>query len=287
MAKLVYITYSNQRFRNQQIFNVCLARLLGSFDRILSMGPCDIDASFREENQEILGQEKGGGYWLWKPYIIRKVLNKLDEGDCIFYADAGSFFVKRPVDFFRHCQALDQDLIAFELPLIEKQWTKSQLFLSLECNDDYFRETNQVMAGFIFAKNSKFTRDFFDEFLSFAMDPVNITDKMSSVGQCREFIAHRHDQSIFSLLYKKYKLHPLPDITQYGLLPQLYIDASCRRQSFRVGDLKICNGRLFRLNQAPSNCKSLIFLSRGMNPLLAILYFIISKFKNSRLFMRF
>ena len=35
---------------------------------------------------------KGYGYWLWKPYLIIKRLNELNDGELLFYTDAGSSF---------------------------------------------------------------------------------------------------------------------------------------------------------------------------------------------------
>ena len=34
----------------------------------------DISLEFRGKNREILEEKRGGGYWLWKPYIIWKTL---------------------------------------------------------------------------------------------------------------------------------------------------------------------------------------------------------------------
>ena len=52
------------------------------------------DTEFKEtlENdyfKKVFESVKGGGYWIWKPYIIHKHLSKLNDGDILIYADSG------------------------------------------------------------------------------------------------------------------------------------------------------------------------------------------------------
>src|SRR6185437_203414 len=54
----------------------------------------DIDPTFVAENINILQQPRGGGYWLWKSYIINKVLHQINEGDYVFYIDAKYYFLE-------------------------------------------------------------------------------------------------------------------------------------------------------------------------------------------------
>ena len=56
----------------------------------------DIDSNFYNEHIEILTQQRGAGYWLWKPYFINKVLTNVNDGDIVFYVDAGNIFLYDP-----------------------------------------------------------------------------------------------------------------------------------------------------------------------------------------------
>ena len=40
------------------------------FDAVINYKSQHIDQKFYEENKRILDQNRGEGYWLWKPYII-------------------------------------------------------------------------------------------------------------------------------------------------------------------------------------------------------------------------
>jgi len=51
------------------------------------------------------------------------------------------------------------------------------------------------------------TRDFVNEWYNVGCDYHNIDDSPSIIKNLDSFIEHRHDQSIFSLLTKKYDLY--------------------------------------------------------------------------------
>lgn len=39
---------------------------------------------------DVLAQPRGGGYWLWKPALLKEMLDRVVEGDIIFYCDRES-----------------------------------------------------------------------------------------------------------------------------------------------------------------------------------------------------
>ena len=58
-------------------------------DKTTAFTPCEIGKEFYEKNKEILQSPRGGGYWLWKPCFINRVINELSDGDILIYSDAG------------------------------------------------------------------------------------------------------------------------------------------------------------------------------------------------------
>ena len=46
-----------------------------------------IDAEFRKRNERIFNENRGAGLWLWKPYILLKILLAMDETDVLLYQD--------------------------------------------------------------------------------------------------------------------------------------------------------------------------------------------------------
>jgi len=59
---------------------------------------------------------------------------------------------------------------------------------------------------------------FFEECLRFAQDPRILTEAPNTCGLANypDFFEHRFDQSILSLLARKYEIAVVPDISQWG-----------------------------------------------------------------------
>ena len=62
--------------------------------KIVVFNKRDIEPEFIINNQKCLNKTRGGGYWLWKPYIINETLNKIKDGDLLFYLDAKYYFIE-------------------------------------------------------------------------------------------------------------------------------------------------------------------------------------------------
>lgn len=212
------INYANHRFIESQRLNSKTGIYIAGFDKVVSYGPADIDLDFKRKNHIILSNKKGDGYWLWKPYIIVKTLSIIDYGDFLFYSDSGAYFIRSIKPLIDLCSDKGLDIIAFELPYIEKHYTKRDAFILMGCDSYEFTDTRQRSASFILVKKSDFVIKFFNEFLMYAQDPRIITDKINQIGKSNYpgFISHRHDQSIFSLLTKKYRLKGFRMPTQLG-----------------------------------------------------------------------
>jgi hypothetical protein len=222
------INYANDVFRKSQRLNSKTGKEVGSFDEVISYSPGDIEPDFYEKNKIILSQKKGNGYWLWKPYFIKKTLEILNWDDFLFYCDSGSYFIKSITPLIEISLLNSQDIIVFELSYTERIWTKRDAFILMNCDSPKYSESNQRLASFSLWKKSNFTIDFINEFLHYAQDERLITDLENQCGYPNypDFKEHRHDQSIFSLLSKKYDLNAYRDPSQWGnSLKNFYINS--------------------------------------------------------------
>lgn len=217
-----YITYSNELYSNTRDYSVLMAKKYGRVDTVTSYKPEDIDEIFFEEHKDILSVKTGNGLWLWKPYFLDKKLSEVNEGDYVIYCDAASFFIKP-------CKVLidsmsDSDIWLSNIPLIEKQFTKPELFNYMNCNFPEYTDTNQIQANFIIVRKSKKSVEFIKEWLKLCSKKELITRDTYYSKQSPDFyfICHRSDQSILSLLAKKYKIPTHLDPTQYGRVPEKY-----------------------------------------------------------------
>lgn len=215
----VLINYANNTFRKRQKINSKSGLKVGLFDKVISYSPKDIDYDFFNKNYHILCQKRGNGYWLWKPYFIKKTLDMLSFEDILFYSDSGSYFI-RPISTLINGIDIQDDrgLIVFDLTYIEKVWTKRDAFILMDCDSAKYSESKQRLASFSLWKKTRFTIDFINEYLSYAQDERIITDLENQCGYANypEFKDHRHDQSIFSLLTKKYDVVAYRDPSQFG-----------------------------------------------------------------------
>ena len=209
------VCYSNHIFHNAKQKLISTAKMCEEVDRVHAFSPWDIDKEFRQQNKKILKRYRGAGYWLWKPYFIQKVLRTMEDNEYLLYLDAGSRIIDsiRPlIDLF----ANNKPIICFELSYPEKHWTKRDCFIALNCDSPLYADTNQRVACFHLWKKCAASLDFVDEWLRFAVQRPLINDSPSKVPNYPGFIEHRHDQSIFSLLSKKYELEAFRDISQCG-----------------------------------------------------------------------
>ena len=218
-----FITFSNDKYNLQKKIAVDFALRFGKFDSAIGYSPSDIDCKFLKDNDVILGSSVGLGYWLWKPYFIFKRLQEIEMGDYLFYADAGSFFIRDINILIEILASYEQDVFGFDLPFIEKQWTKKELFLTLNCDYGEYKNTNQVNGSFHLVRKTPDSIKFYKNYLREACCIDNITDLFISKDQDDSFIQHRYDQSIFSLLYKKNNYQLFKDPSQFGLHPFLYL----------------------------------------------------------------
>ena len=151
---------------------------------------------------------KGYGYWIWKPLIILDFIAKNPEIEIVCYLDAGVELninqnsVKKFEEYLQTAQECGHLVFALNLP--EIQWTKRELFDALKTPvEDQLSSQIQATAFFMTKESaSNFCGQWLEimQFENFSL----LTDKIEPELQDSTFRAHRHDQSIFSLLAKKY-----------------------------------------------------------------------------------
>lgn len=216
---MVYlINYANKRFKNAQKLNSRTAKKFGKVDFVYSYSEADIDAEFYEENKDILQRKRGNGYWIWKSYFILKTFDKMNDGDYIMYCDSGSYFINDIHLLINEMEKQKTDMMCFELPYIEKEYTKRDAFILMDCDEKKYTDTKQRLATFTILKKNDNTIKFVKDWLKYAKDKRIVTDDNNTCGKENypEFVENRHDQTIYSLLTKKYNIECFRDPSQFG-----------------------------------------------------------------------
>lgn len=213
-----FINFSDKNFINAQKFSGAMAKKFGDFSSIELFQPNDIDSAFYEKNRLILDSPRGAGYWLWKPYFLYKKILSVDYGDNICYADSGSHLISRIDPLFQLLDNGTQEILPFELSQIEGEWTKRDAFILMDCDDNGFELLPQRLASFIILKKTPLSVKFCLDYLTYCSNPQIISDAENIYGKPNHpfFQDHRHDQSVFSLLTKKYEFKSFRDPSQWG-----------------------------------------------------------------------
>lgn len=220
----VLVNYANDKYKQSQRFNTWTGRHIAKFDKVFSFGPDDIEPEYYNAHRDILDEQRGNGLWLWKPYFIDKVLRQCAEGDYVFYVDSGAFFVRNAETIIKSFRQ-GESIWVSDNPTLESCFTKPECFEALDCNEDIYKNSNQIQATYVFFRCCQESRDFIKEWLSLCenkelMEPASglILDKPVGNG----FVAHREDQSMLSLLCKKKSIKPHRDPSQRGKYPETF-----------------------------------------------------------------
>jgi predicted SpoU family rRNA methylase len=218
---ILAVNYADKKFKRAQHLNSLTARQYGA-DKVIEYGPEDIDKKFYEKNKEILTNPKGGGYYLWKPYIYRKAYDELNDGDYLIYTDAGSIYVnniKHLIDCMKR-EKVNIMVFSLQKEMLERKYTKRDALILTDCDSPKYIDTPQSIGGYMIYKKSPEVKAFFDEVLEYAQDIRVISDNDNVMGQPNydEFVAHRHDQAVISLISKKQGIKRFRDPSQFGLI---------------------------------------------------------------------
>jgi len=234
----VLINFADNNYKKAQNLNSKTGKLFCKFDKIYNYSPADISKEFLEKNKKIFNYKRGYGLWLWKPYLINETLKDLKDGDVVFYCDSGACF------FRNISQILDilelQDIWVSILPLIEKQFTKRKAFELMNLNDEKYKNSNQISGTFLAIKKSEFSMNFVKEWLDYCCNIELISPVEDKSDEEEYFYSHREDQSILSLLIKKYDIKAYSDPSQYGRLPEKYFRDGCQMKYYGHEDYPIC-----------------------------------------------
>jgi hypothetical protein len=197
-----------------------------NFNEIFLCNEKNIKQDYIDKHSNIFNKNEGtsqgirGNFFIWKPYIIYRTLTeKMSDGDILMYADSTIEQIKPLDDIF---ELLKSRSI---LPLIldnddndERSQTKRDTFVLMGCDSEKYFKT-VYNASHMFFKKDELTLKFVSEWKKFAEDERIITDMPNTQGLPDHVPlpnGHRHDQSIYSVLIKKYDLTGIHDLTQYG-----------------------------------------------------------------------
>lgn len=209
------MTCADERYMPAAKFQLETAVKNGKVNKTLFFCIDEMDEEFRKKNARILnaGGERRKGCYLWKPYFIHKAFARIEYGDFLVYLDAaGNYYRSRVNEITLFMEKNGLDMIGSRnWRYFEKDWTKRDAFVMLDCDNEKYMNQNQCYAGFLVLKKTEKTEKFMNEWLEYCQNYHIIADcpNISGKDNYEGFIEHRFDQSILSLLMAK---HDVPNI---------------------------------------------------------------------------
>jgi len=199
-----FVTFADAKYAATLRRIECQARRV--FRAVHAYSEKDLEGEFDNSHASFVRDNpRGYGYWIWKPYVVRKAMREAREGEVVVYADAGCTIGSRAR--LRELVAMtsipDDGLVAFLVPMRydprESRWTKREVLRVFGVDDD--ESSRQIMATALLIKNTARNRAFVDEWYHLC-SRYGLVDDTLSEEQRPEFSEHRHDQSLFSMLIK-------------------------------------------------------------------------------------
>lgn len=198
-----------------------MAEQSGFFNKIIVYTEKDFDQDFLNKYQNLMKNNTGYGFWIWKSYFVKKTFDIMNNGDILIYADAGCSIINTPESskkfkiYINLVKTHPSGSLGFQMDIPEELYTKSLIFKELDADSDEFRKSGQVMATIFFLckcdKSIKLVESFY--MTSQQIDSIDNTFDMNK--EIEEFKAPRNDQSIFSIIRKKFKSLLIPDTTWF------------------------------------------------------------------------
>jgi len=167
---------------------------------------------------DIMSNARGAGYWLWKPWIILDTLRSVPDGTIVLYTDVAMTIVGDLSPLL--ALANDYPIVLFERrhEALQRTCTKRDCFVLLDADDPRHWDVPQLMGGVQLYRAGAAARDFVAQVFDACSDPRVLTDIENVMGRPNlpEFLYHRHDQSVLTILARRNELPVFPDPTQFG-----------------------------------------------------------------------
>ena len=218
-ARKLLITFGDKCCVFSKRRAVSKAKTVGGFDDARWYNLTVMPPKFLRTHNDVLKARRGAGYWLWKSYILLKnLIEHMNEGDIVMYQDAGAYFIRSAGPLLKLCEHSKDGIIVFSLPNLEHDFTKQDAFIRMNMSFPEAADTPQRLGGFVVLRKCCASIQFVMEWLAYLSDIRIASDTPNTLGipNPKSFVGHRYDQSVLSLLSKKWGLVAFRDPSQYG-----------------------------------------------------------------------
>jgi hypothetical protein len=164
---------------------------------------------------------QGYGFWLWKPYLTKKTLERMNDNDILLYADAGCYMNKdgkaRLLEYFNMLNTNETiGNISFQMVHLEELFTKMDILDYYNAIDPTIMKSGQIVGGVFVLRKCQHTIELIDKWYDGCCRYHLLDDSCGKLSNVPSYHIARNDQSIFSVIRKKYGTIALSDETWFG-----------------------------------------------------------------------
>ncbi len=224
----ILVSYADKRYEESLQRIKRQAKKTGRFDKIFLYTPKNLPEYIKAS--PLYAFSRGGGYWVWKPYVVVDALSKCASGDIICYVDSGCSLNKDSKEWDEYFEAMkNYNAIFFQYRdnIIYPGWEKycrSQQSNSVEVGywmkpmtkkyfidffgDESFTHYAKIWCGGFFIKKTKCLINVVNEWYRLILfKPLLFADPIGKecVDLPESYNVHRHDQAVVTPLVYYYK----------------------------------------------------------------------------------
>lgn len=199
-----FVTYGDAGWQHAVSRIALEASRSGAFSAVATFGREDLPRSFLQATSPYIHDQTGGGWWLWKAYVVKRALDSVADGDVVVYADSGCTISKdaagKIADYASF--AAENGVASFSLDAFpEEKWTWEKVFTYFGVpTESEIRETGQrIGTYFAVCKNQK-GKEIVDRMYAVAVERPDLFVGSREIPRVEDY--HRNDQSVFSVLLK-------------------------------------------------------------------------------------
>jgi len=219
--KIHFITYGNEKYIQSKERIKQEAIQSNFFDTITIYGPDDLDSNFKETYKNILNLPRIAGYGIWRPYLIKKILEIIEYDDILIYLDAGctinNYGKNRFDEYIKMLNQSELGIISFQMSIHkEKIWTTKEIFKYFNLDmDGEIANSGQINDGILIMKKNEHLITIINIWYDVIYDNVLLFTDYYNHIQVAYFKDNRHEQSIFSIIRKIYGSIVIEDETYF------------------------------------------------------------------------
>jgi hypothetical protein len=199
-----YINFADKKYSKARSALTPLYRNYGF--ECIEYGPEDADQFIIDNGFSL--NERIYGYGCWKPYIILKTLEMMEDGDIVLYTDACDLVLSNPKDIIQEVIS-ENGLMVVQGDFRHADWTKRDCFHVMDCDSPEFHNAKQLESGICAFVKNDYSKQVLSEWQKHNLNYNAASDDVEFFDNYEGFVDHRHDQSILTNVILKMGANPI------------------------------------------------------------------------------